>query len=272
MLQFHITVGDDDGVIDIGAHLDGADHQIAEEEQGLILQIGEREVDPHAALDDQNQQDGQSGGLEGEHQHQHHEDDGQNTDEQVVVAEGGGQVEVTGGVSHQKGVLLVVPAHHAVEGVQEGEGLPALLRQVQLEDQAAVLLALQLELGVRQLDMEVLNGLGHIAVQRDIALLHHIVNVEEHVDQGHAITVDTGDHLAVALLVHGVSGVQQPGQLNVQIRHFGELPGGQPVGEDIAVHGIHIGKAQNGVGLRHPLQFPEQAALLLIVPLGNQHG
>ena len=32
-----LAVGDHDGVVDICAHLDGADHQIAEEEQGFIL-------------------------------------------------------------------------------------------------------------------------------------------------------------------------------------------------------------------------------------------
>ena len=37
LLQLHIAVGDDNGVVDIGPHLNGADHQIAEEEQGLIL-------------------------------------------------------------------------------------------------------------------------------------------------------------------------------------------------------------------------------------------
>ena len=68
LFQLAVPGGDDDGVIDVGAHLDGGDDQIAQEEDGFPGHAGEGEIDPDAALDHQDQQDGQTNGLEGEQQ------------------------------------------------------------------------------------------------------------------------------------------------------------------------------------------------------------
>ena len=58
-LQFVVPGGNNDGVVDVGAHLNGGHHQIAHKENGLPGDAGEGEIDPDAALDHQDQQEGQ---------------------------------------------------------------------------------------------------------------------------------------------------------------------------------------------------------------------
>lgn len=72
-----------------------------------------------------------------------------------------------------------------MEDLQEIKGLLALLRQVQLEDQPAVPLPLQLQLRVGELGVQVLDIRRHVVVQGNVALLHLVVDEEEHIQQGH---------------------------------------------------------------------------------------
>ena len=141
-----------------------------------------------------------------------------------------------------------------MESIQKGKGLRTLLRKIQLEHKAAVVLALELELGVVELGVEVLDGLRHVALQGHIARLHLVVDKEKHIQQRHAVAVYAGHQLSVSLLVDGVGGVQQPRRLHIQVRQLRKLPGGQLVGEHIAVHSLHVGQGQRCVYLRQFLQ------------------
>ena len=55
VLDLLIAAGNDDGIVDICAHLNGADHKVAHEEQRRICERRNGEVDPDTALNDQNQ-------------------------------------------------------------------------------------------------------------------------------------------------------------------------------------------------------------------------
>ena len=99
-LEVGIPGGNDDGVVDIRAHLDGGNDQIAHEEDVGVQHRGEGEVDPDTALNDQDQQNGQAHGHKGEHQHQNHEYHGQDADHHIVSGEGNGLVIVAGGVAY----------------------------------------------------------------------------------------------------------------------------------------------------------------------------
>ena len=79
-LQLQIAVGDDDGVVDGGAHLNGADHQIAQEEEVGVSEYRHREVDPDGALNGEHQQNGQARRLEGKQQDHHDEQGGEDAD------------------------------------------------------------------------------------------------------------------------------------------------------------------------------------------------
>ena len=108
LLQFHVAAGDDDGIVDIGTHLNGADDQIGQEKQVVPPQVGNGKVAEDTALDDQDQQQGQAHRAEGEKQHGDDEQHRQHADEQIVVPEGGLQVAAAGGVPHQGGRPLEV--------------------------------------------------------------------------------------------------------------------------------------------------------------------
>ena len=56
VLELHEAAGRNDCIVDIRAHLDGRDDQIAQEEQGAIGDGRDAVVDPDAALNDHDQQ------------------------------------------------------------------------------------------------------------------------------------------------------------------------------------------------------------------------
>ena len=56
LFQLRIVAGDNNGVVDVSAHLNGVDNQIAQEVQRRILNGRHGEVQPDTALDDQDQQ------------------------------------------------------------------------------------------------------------------------------------------------------------------------------------------------------------------------
>ena len=107
-----------------------------------MLQIRERKVDPDTALNDDDEQHRQTGRLEGEQQNQNNEQRRQHADEQVVLAEGAGQVHGAGGIAYHVVVTVIILAHDVMDLVHKGESLVAFLGHVQVGDQAAVLVTL----------------------------------------------------------------------------------------------------------------------------------
>mgnify|MGYP006956379777 CR=1 FL=1 len=163
-----VSGGDHDGVIDVCTHLDGADHQIAQVEQRRIGKGGEAEVDPDGALDDQDQQNGHVGGLEGEQQHHQHDEDGHDADHLVVHGKGFFKVVLAGHVTGQIDIALrVILAGDLLDLVRKGVGGVACLQiGAQIDQDAVVILALQLGLAAQHLLLRIVQGLCHILVQR----------------------------------------------------------------------------------------------------------
>ena len=163
----------------------------------------------------------QTGRLEGEQQNQNDEQRGKYTDQQVVLAEGAGQIHSAGGVADNiERIPVVVFADDVVHFVHEGKGLVRLLGQIQIDDQTAVLVILQLLGGLVQLVKQIVQRVLHIARKGDVAIVHFLLQKAEHIVQRYFIIVQTVDNLAVFIVVHGVGTVQrlrdlvvQPGQL-----------------------------------------------------------
>ena len=84
VFQLLVVIGDDDGIVDIGAHLDGLHHQIAQEEQRRIQHRRHRKIEPDTALDGHNQQQRQTHRLEGQQQHHDHEENGEQGNRQII--------------------------------------------------------------------------------------------------------------------------------------------------------------------------------------------
>ena len=105
--QFHIPVGNNDGIVDVCPHLYGADHQITKEEQIAVHQIREGEVDPYTPLNNQYQQNRQPHRLECKEQYQNDKYNGKDTDHHIIPTEGAGKVKVTGAVAYQQKIVII---------------------------------------------------------------------------------------------------------------------------------------------------------------------
>ena len=157
-----------------------------------------------------------------------------------------------------------------MDGLQELEGLLPFLRQVQQEDHAGVVLAQHLGPAVHELLMQVVHVLLGVPFQGKVALLFLVIGEQEQVHEGDGIAVDAPCDAPIVVVLGGVGREEQAGHLIVQVRHFGKLPGGDGVGEGIAVHGLGVGQAQGGVDLVISLQLLQQGLFLVIVPFGHQ--
>ena len=80
----------------------------------------------------------------------------------------------------------------------------ALLRQCQKDEHSTVILALQLVLGKIHGVIGFVQRILKIILQRDITLLHLVVDKHKHVNQGHLIFGKAVYNLRVILIVHGV--------------------------------------------------------------------
>ena len=269
LFQVAVVAGNDDGVVDVGAHLDGVDDEVAQEIQRLILQCGHREVDPDAALNDDDEQDGQTHRLEGEEQNQHNEEGRQNADEDVILPERAGQILDVGGVAHHVIVAAVMLGEDVVDGIQELHRLVAFLGQVEVDHHAAVLVALQLDLGPVELVEEIVQRLLHLAFQLDVAGVHLILQEHEHIKQRHLVIPDPAEHTAVLVMVHGVGHIQCLGHLIVGACQLRELARRHRIGQHIAVLGLGVGQPLAGLDLGAGFQFFQHSALGVIVALGH---
>ena len=77
---------------------------------------------------------------------------------------------IAGGVAHQIH-MVIVPLADPVQRVEIGKCLLALLRQVQVDQQAAVMGARQLGPGVGQLAVHVIQLFRHVLIQGDVSRL-----------------------------------------------------------------------------------------------------
>jgi len=266
-LQLLIAAGNDDGVVDVCAHLNGADDQVSQIEQVFARNGREGEVDPDSALDDQDQQDGHTGGLEGEQQHHQHDEHAQDADHGVIHGEGLLEVIFAGGVTGNVHVPIgIIASGNVQQGVRKGVSLVAADRQGQIDQHPAELGTLQLILGAEHLGLSVLQGLGLVLAEGDDARIDLVADVEHHVNERHLVSRKLSGQLTVVLLIGGVGGVDHLGHLIIQSRQFRKLPGGQLVGQHIAVHGLDVGQAHGVVHFLVALDLGKHFPFLVEIP------
>ena len=275
ILQLVETGGDDDGVVDVRAHLDGADDEVAHEVEVGPHEIREREVDPDSALDDHDEQDGHTDGLEGEQQHQQDDKDGHDVDDDIVDGEGLLEIVLVGGVTgHVEFAVRVILPGDGADGVGELiSSLAGFQRGAQVDEDAVVVVALQLGQCALHLVAGVVEVVQVFLREGDDAGVGLVADVEEHIHQRHFIGGEVADDLAVLLVLDGVGGVDHLGGLVVQVGHLGELAGGELVFQHIAVLGLDVGQTLGGVYLIIAFQLLQHLFLdAVIVALGVDEG
>ena len=269
--QLGVMAGDHNGVVDVGAHLDGVHDQIAQEVQRAARDGRHRKVDPDASLDHHDQQHRQACRHKGEQQHQDHKKRTQHADQRVILHKAGGKVHSRGAVAHNVKILRVIVAHDLVHLFQHGLGFVALLGQIEIHHHAGIVIALQLQLGFVQLIKQIVQILLGVIVQRNVALVHFPLDEPEHIIQGHLVVIQPVQDLAILALVGGVGRIQQLCHLVVNVHQLGKLARRNGIRQGVAVLCFHIGKALGAAYAVVAVQLLQYGAFIVIMPPGHDH-
>ena len=185
LLEVGVAAGNNDRVVDVGTHLNGAYDKVAQEEDVSVHQHRHGEVYPYCALDYREQQNGKSRGLEREHQDNKYEQERQNAYHQVIGGEYVRQVVVRRGVADNVGILGIVLLDYLVQLVEELECFGAFFGNVGVQQHTAVFVGAELELRLVELLVEVVNLIVQLVVEVDVACFLLIIDEREHVDERH---------------------------------------------------------------------------------------
>ena len=265
-LQLLIAAGDDDGIVDVRAHLDGADDQVTEEEQVFSRDGREREVDPDTALNDQDQQQRHSRRVEREQQDKQHDQHRYDAHDRVIDREGLFKVVFVRGVARQIDVSIRIIAFRDVhDGVCKGVGLISADRQVQIEQHPAVLCALKLILCAEHLHLRIGEHLHLLVIERNDARVKLVADVQEHVDERHLIIGDISGKAPEFVMLHGVCRIDDLCQLIIKVCKLRELTRAELVCQAVAVHRLDVRHAHRAVDLVIALQLRKQFLLLVVV-------
>ena len=271
--QFVEAAGDDDGVIDVRAHLDGHDDQIAVEEDIAAHEPRDGEVDADAALDDQNEQDRHAERAEREEQDEHDEEQTRERDDEVVLLEGFLEVIGVRGVADRDDLVrrVILLGNH-VHAVDEVEGLLTLDGELELEDEAAVVLALQLVARHGKLIVEIADEGELLLAHLKVAGLGLVVQEEEEVDDRHAVflrRLGDGAGRAVQAAVIGKEALRHG---LVHARERGELLEVYGVAELVAAHGVDRGETHDAVHLVEGGKVRQQRLFAVEIARRHEHG
>ena len=270
--EFPVAGRDHDGIVDIRAHLDGADDQIAEEEYIIALQSGDGKVHPDAALDHQDQQQGHAEGLEGEEQDQHHQHQAHEAHHCVIRGEGIPEAQGAHRIAGEDNAAVIILGGDMVDLVQEAEGLLRLDRQIQVQHQAAVIVAHQLTADHAELVKELLDERHLVLFQLHIPGLYPLMQEEEQIQKRGLVAGQILTDSPMVPLFGGIIGIHRLGADLIDpgdALKFGVI---HLIGDGVALDGLNIGQAHGGLDLRAELQLLQQLPLGGVVPGGDHHG
>ena len=231
------------------------------------------EVHPDRPLNDQNQQDRHAGRLEGKKQHDQDDQNGDHADHHIIHLKGLFELVLVGGVAYHVDILSGVMALRCLpHRIREAEGFISGFRQRQVDQHAVIVLSFQLALAHEQLSPGLGQRVSLFSFQADIALIHLLGDVEQHIDQRDPVVGDSADQLVIAGVLHGIDGIKQLGCLIIQLQELRKLTRRELVRQLVAAHGIDGSNGRYRVYLGKGLQIPDQTLLLTVVTPGNHHG
>ena len=264
--------GDDDGIVHVAAHLDGAGHEIDHEEHILAREHRDAEVDPDAALNDKREQNGHAERAERKQQHEHDHEDGHGADHDVVLRERllgpvGGH-----GVADEIAVGGVVLVHDGVDAVEQGKRLVPVRGRGKREHETMVRRALELRAGARELITERRDLRRLRVAERNGAVGDLVIQEFEQLQQRHLIAAQ----ILRGRLRGAVFGrVEREERLRARAVHAAELrerPVIDRVRQPVAAGRLRARNADGALDLRHGRKGVEQRGLLGIIPGRDDDG
>ena len=179
---------------------------------------------------------------------------------------------ITGGISHQDHILPgIKPPADSSDLIHRRISLFPLHRQPERQYKTAVILSLQLLLGIMQRIIQLIQVFIHFIIQRHIALLILIIQEQEHVDNRDIILINSRKNRSVLLLVISVGHIKKPDNLNIQIRQLRKIPGRNLICQHIIIIDGHIGQPQGTVHIIQLFYFLQRLLFRLIIPPGNHN-
>ena len=150
--------------------------------------------------------------------------------------------------------------------------LLALGRDVGIEDDAAPVIAFELELCVVYLLLKLVQLLLGVRRNVDLDLVALVAEVAEHVQQRDSVIFKIGDDLAVLVYVHRVARVQHLRDLIVEVGKLRELARRQLRGQVVFVGGLDVGKSRDADGAAQLLDLGDELRFPAVVPGGDDDG
>jgi len=159
-----------------------------------------------------------------------------------------------------------------VDSSEKIKGLSSLFREIQVNKDSAVVIALELKLCLVELCVEILKCVHKVIIKCNIALIDLVIRKHEHINKGHAVAFKTVYNIAVVLVVDGISRIKHLCHFIIKTHKLGELSGSKLIGKDITVHCLDICKTHYRVNFFIVTQTVYELAFTLIVACRDHKG
>ena len=123
---------------------------------------------------------------------------------------------------------------------------------VAVDEHTAVVWALKLLFGVRELVVQVLYHVELVRGNLNIAVLDHLVEEQKQVYEPHLVAVQIGTDLLIIVMGCTVVGEKRGGGQLVKSGYIAELVYRELIGELVAVYDLGAGNALNGGDMVEP--------------------
>ena len=170
-----VVRGDNYRVVNVAAHLNGACYKVDHKQDAFPGEHRQAEVYPYAALDDEREQQRHADRAEGKHQNEHDHNDTHHADHNVILCEGLLEAVRRHSVADKVAFVGVILCDNGMEAVEQLKGLVAVVNNTESEDDAVVMLSLELVGSKAELSAERRYKLRLFLVKRDRSVVYLFV-------------------------------------------------------------------------------------------------
>ena len=159
----------------------------------------------------------------------------------------------------------VVLLRDDMNAVKEGEGIFSLLRQLQRDEHAAVVLALQLCAGKGELVVKLADHGLLIVLKRQVAALGTVVQKQKQIYERGGVALRGLLHFVLIAVRAGVVGKERLRHRLIHVGERGKLRSRHAVAKEVAVHALNGGEAHRALDLRARAELSQKRLFLFVV-------
>ena len=152
-----------------------------------------------------------------------------------------------------------------MHSVEEGKCLIALFRKIQIYNQSAVIIRLQLKKCLIKLPWQVIHLVFQVTLKSDISFVYLIKQELKHINERYTVLTAWIDYFTIILLINCICTVQKLCHLIIKSYKFWELSRCQTVRKHISVHSLCIGKSLCRLNFIARIKVSKKILLCLII-------